>query len=50
MREGKKPIPVCEKYMLNRGGCKMFSSHHRRPGETKGRKSGGWIYWVPVFG
>ena len=34
----------------NRGGCKMLSSHHRRPGETKGRKSGGWIYRVPVFG
>ena len=34
----------------NRGCCKMLSSHHRRPGETKGRKSGGWIYRVPVFG
>jgi integrase len=34
----------------NRGCCKMLSIHHRRPGETKGRKSGGWIYRVPVFG
>lgn len=34
----------------NRGCCKMLSSHHRRQGETKGRKSGGWIYRVPVFG
>ncbi len=40
---GTRKIPVIE-------DVAKCLSHHRRPGETKGRKSGGWIYWVPVFG